>query len=167
MVRTDRVLGTIQQAMEIERFGYGFYNSMRPFVKDTKGQKFISYLANLELQHLHWLEEAYTKQLINMDAFDESEPTNLSLIGRDEIFIEENMPDLFKNFDPVGAVEYAIKVENKSAEFYERYQDLSDDDRLNDLFKNLVDFERDHIKILEKTLDSLKSRGEWEAPPAQ
>ena len=165
MVRTDRVLSTIQQAMEIERFGYGFYNSMRPFVKDAKGQKFISYLANLELQHLHWLEEAYTKQLINMDAFDEAEPTNLSLIAKDEIFLADNMPDIFKNFDAVNAVEYAIKVENKSVEFYDRYQDLSDDDNLNDLFKRLVDFEKDHIKILEKNLESLKSKGEWEAPP--
>jgi len=165
MVRTDRVLGTIQQAMEIERFGYGFYNSMRPFVKDTKGQKFISYLANLELQHLHWLEEAYTKQLINMDAFDEAEPTNMSLIGKDEIFLVDNMPDMFKDFDPVGAIEYAIKVEQKSVEFYERYQDLSDDDNLNELFKKLVDFERDHIKILESQFESLKNNGEWEAPP--
>ena len=165
MAQIDRVLGAIQQAMEIERFGYGFYNSMRPFVKDTKGQKFISYLANLELQHLHWLEEEYTRQLINMDAFEEAEPTNMSLIGKEEIFVGDNMPDIFKKFDPVGAVEYAIQVENKSVEFYERHQDISDDDRLNDLFKRLVDFEKDHITILESNLESLKSKGEWEAPP--
>ena len=165
MAQIDRVLGAIQQAMEIERFGYGFYNSMRPFVKDTKGQKFISYLANLELQHLHWLEEEYTRQLVNMDAFDEAEPTNMSLIGKDEIFITENLPEIFKIFDPVGAVKYAIQVENKSVEFYEQHQDISDDDRLNDLFKELVDFEKDHIEILEINLESLKSKGEWAASP--
>jgi rubrerythrin len=164
MAQIDRVLGAIQQAMEIERFGYGFYNSMRPFVKDSKGQKFISHLANLELQHLHWLEEEYTRQLVNMDALDEAEPTNMSLVGT-EVFVGENMPDIFKKFDPVGAVEYAIQVEIKSVEFYERYQDISDDDRLNDLFKRLVDFEKDHITILESNLESLKSKGEWEAPP--
>lgn len=165
MTEIDRVLGTIQQAMEIERFGYGFYNSMRSFVKDKTGQKFISYLANLELQHLHWLEEEYTRQLINMDTFEEAEPNNISMLAGDEIFITENMPDLFKNFDAVGAVQYAIDVEKKSVEFYDRNQDISDDDSLTALFKRLVDFEKDHIEILEYNLESLRNKGEWQAPP--
>ena len=57
MHEVDRVLGTIQQAIEIERFGYEFYNHMRTFVKDKDGHKLISYIANLEVDHIKWLEE--------------------------------------------------------------------------------------------------------------
>lgn len=59
MTAIDRLLITIQEAIEIEKFGCTFYTNMRSFIKDKDGHKFISHLANLEVDHIKWLGDEY------------------------------------------------------------------------------------------------------------
>ena len=165
MTAIDKVLGTVLQAIEIEKFGYEFYNGMRTFVEDREGQKLISYLGRLEIDHIKWLEEEYDRQLTKLDQLKEEPIVDISLLGKDEIFFADSkLPDVFKDFDPVKATSFAIDIEKRSVEFYEKNQKISDDDAIRDLFKRLADFEKDHIVILENNLKSLETKGLWEAP---
>ena len=165
MSELDKVLATVLQAIEIERFGYDFYNGMRPFVKDREGQKLISYLGRLEVDHIKWLEEEYDRQLAKLDEIKEEPKVDISLLGKDEIFLgDANLPEFFKEFDPVKATSFAIDIEKRSVEFYEKNMNISDDDRTKELFKKLADFEKDHIVVLSNNLKSLQTKGVWEAP---
>jgi rubrerythrin len=162
MSEIEKVLGAVKEAIEIERFGYDFYNSMREFVKDGNGQKLVSYLAGLEVDHIVWLEEEYRRQLEKLDELREEPEVKISLLGKEEIFFgQDKLPEIFKEFDPVKAVSYAIGIENKSVAFYEKSMDISEDDKTKDLFIRLADFERDHIIILEENLKSLQEIGQW------
>lgn len=166
MSEIDKVLGTVKQAIEIERFGYDFYYSMRSFVKDREGQKLISYLAKLEVDHIKWLEEEYERQLKKLDELKEEPTVDISLIGKEKIFLaDDKLPEVFKNFDPVKAISFGIDIEKKSVEFYEKNMEICEDDRTRDLFKRLADFERDHIIILNNNLQSLQNKGLWEVSP--
>ena len=162
MSEIEKVLGMVKEAIEIERFGYDFYNSMREFVKDGNGQKLVSYLAGLEVDHIVWLEEEYRRQLERLDEFREEPEAKISLLGKEEIFLgQDKLPEIFKEFDPVKAISYAIGIENRSIAFYEKSKDISEDDKTKDLFKRLADFERDHVVILEENLKSLQEIGQW------
>jgi rubrerythrin len=168
MSEIDKVLGIVKQAIEIEKFGHDFYNSMRSFVEEREGQLLVSYLARLEVDHIKWLEEEYEKQLSKIEEFDEKATVNLSLLGKDEIFFaDERVSTIFKDFDPVKATSFAIDIEKKSVEFYNKNMDVSEDDRTRDLFKRLADFEKEHIIILTNNLRSLESEGKWEEPPTE
>lgn len=164
MSAIEKKLGMIQQAIEIEKFGHDFYSSMRTHVKDKNGQKLLSFLARFEVDHIKWLEEEYERQLKKLDEFKE-ESINLSLVGKGEIFLTDEVPDMFTDFDPIRANNFAIDVEKRSVEFYEKNIDYADDDQVKDLFKRLADFEKDHIKVLEDNLLNLKSNGRWIEPP--
>jgi rubrerythrin len=162
MSEIEKVLGTVKEAIEIERFGYDFYNSMREFVKDGNGQRLVSYLAGLEVDHIRWLEEEYRRQLEKLDELREEPEAKISLLGKEEIFLgQDKLPEIFTEFDPVKAISFAIGIENRSIEFYEKSKDISEDYKTKDLFMRLADFERDHIIILEENLRSLQEIGQW------
>ena len=161
MTAIDKLLITIQEAIEIEKFGYTFYTNMRSFVKDRDGHKFISYLANLEVEHIKWLEDQYKKQLKKLESFDESKTVDISIIGKDEIFITDNMPQIFKEFDKIKALDFAIGIEKRSVEFYKKNMDIIEDDELKQLFKRLVDFESEHIEILSEAKKNLQTTNNW------
>ncbi len=164
MSEIDKILGTIQQAIEIEKFGYDFYTHMRSFVKDKDGHKLLSYIADLEIDHMKWLEEEYKRQLKKLEEFNEEPAPHISITGKEEIFFKDKLPDIFKKFDSKKALNFAIDVENRSIEFYENNLNQTDDEQLKELFKKLADFERDHISILNNTLKSLESEGAWMSP---
>ncbi|UCG70831.1 MAG: ferritin family protein [Thermoplasmata archaeon] len=165
MTDVDKTLGALLQAIEIEKFGYDFYYNMREFVPDVEGQRLVSYLGKLEIDHINWLEEEYDRQLTKMQDFDEEPKVDISLLGKEKIFLEQkDLPDLFKDFDPQKALDYAIQLEMRSIEFYESNIEISDDDKTRDLFKRLADFERDHIVILSDNLKSLQEKGRWIPP---
>ena len=168
MSEIDKVLGTVKQAIEIEKFGHDFYNSMRTFVKEKDGQVFVSYLAKLEVDHIKWLEEEYERQLGKLTELVEAPAVELSLLGKDEIFFaDERVSTIFKDFDPVKATSFAIDIEKRSVEFYNKNMDISEDDRTKNLFKRLADFEKEHIVILTNNLESLEAEGKWEEPPKE
>lgn len=165
MTNVDKTLGAVLQAIEIEKFGYDFYYNMREFVPDVEGQRLVSYLGKLEVDHIKWLEEEYDRQLTKMQEFDEKPKVDLSLLGKEKIFFDQkDLPDLFSDFDPQKALDFAIQLERRSIEFYESNMDTSDDDKTRELFKRLADFERDHIVILNNNIKSLKEKGRWIPP---
>jgi rubrerythrin len=162
MKETDKVLGLIHQAIEIEKFGYHFYTSMKPFVKDRNGQKMLSHLAKLEIEHMTWLEHEYRHQLEQMEEFEEVPEVNVSLVAEENIFlVDDRIPDVFSTLDHIGALKYAIDIEKRSIRFYRENLELSTDDRLKELFGKLADFEEDHLRILEENMTHLKDAGEW------
>lgn len=161
MTRIDTTLAVIKQAIEIEQFGYEFYNSMRSFVQNRVGQKVISHLANLEVDHIKWLEEEYDRQLDSLDEFDESGNIDVSLEGKNEIFVVDKLTEIFKGTDHEEALEFAINVEHKSMDFYIKNLEITENDALKELFMKLAEFEREHIELLQTNLASVKSGGPW------
>lgn len=164
MTEIDKVLGIVKEAIKIERFGYEFYLSIREFVPDMAGHRFISYLAKLEVDHIKWLEEEYERQLTKLEEFKEEPGLDLSLVAKEDIFLaDDKLPEIFNNFDPQRAISYGIEIEKRSVEFYQKSLEFGDE-RTRELFRRLADFERDHIVILNNNLKSLQTTGRWELP---
>ena len=161
-MQIDITMGTIRRAIEIENFGYGFYNTMRDFVNDRSAQSIISHLAEMELEHMKWLEEEYKRTLQNSDVLNESGAQPISIIAKGEIFLDHRrLPEIFSDFDAVKAIKFAIDIEKRSVEFYKKNQKIIDDYETRNLFGRLADFEKDHIALLTDNLKSLERTGDW------
>ena len=164
MTEIDKVLGIVKEAIKIERFGYEFYLSIREYIPDMEGHRFISYLAKLEVDHIKWLEEEYERQLTKLEEFKEEPRVEISLIAKEDIFLaDDKLPEIFSNFDPQKAISYGIEIEKRSVDFYQKSMEYGDDGT-RELFRKLADFERDHIVILNNNLKSLQATGRWELP---
>jgi rubrerythrin len=157
----DTSLAIIQQAIEIEQFGYNFYNNMRSFVHNRVGQKVISHLVNMEVDHIKWLEEEYDRQLDRLEVLDDTEHIDVSIEGKSEMFVVDRLPEVFRGSGPEEALEYAIEVEKKSMAYYANNMKITDDDNIRQLFHRLADFEKEHIELLDRNLQSLRSGGPW------
>jgi rubrerythrin len=164
MVEINKILGTIQEAIEIEKFGYDFYSNMRLFIKDPDGHKLISHIAKLEIDHIKWLEEEYNRQFPKMDTLRNDEKIGISIEGKSNIFLKDKNIEIFQNFEASKAVKFAIDIEKRSMDFYKQNIELTDDQDLKNLFSKLADFENEHISVLNETLKSLESKNTWASP---
>ena len=117
----DKVLGTLQQAIEIEKYGYNFYTSMRPMVKDNEGQKLIAYLGKLEVEHIDWLEDEYRRQLAKMDGLEEGVEVSISLMAKEEIFLSD---EGLVQHEKYGYVELTAEGEEIAKETIRRHKAL-------------------------------------------
>ncbi len=159
---TDRVLEILTQAIEIENYGYGFYNGMRSYAADGNARSVISHLAGMELDHMKWLEAEYQRILRTTHELDEVGAQPISVTAKGEIFLDNReLPDLFKDFDAAKALRLAIDIERRSVDFYKRNREIVDDDRTRELFTRLADFELDHISLLADNLKNLETTGSW------
>jgi len=161
MEKLEKTLKVIMQAIEIEKYGYDFYTSMRMMVKDPEGVMILSKLAMMELDHAQWLEDAYLDQLHVVDEFDETLEMDLLLEAKEKIFLDDPRVKVFRAFDAVQALDFAIDVEKKSVAFYRDNQEIFEDTRLKELFSKLVDFEAEHIGYLTKLKDSVDAHNSW------
>lgn len=161
-MQIDSTLGIIRQAIEIESFGYGFYHTMRDFTQDRTAQRIISHLAEMELEHMKWLEEEYRRSLQNSTDSIEAKAQPISIIAKGDIFLDrKRLPEIFSDFDALKAIRFAIDIEKRSVEFYKKHEGIINDDTTKNLFNRLADFERDHITLLSENLKSLENTGDW------
>ena len=63
--------------------------------------------------------------------------------------------------DEIAAVEMAIGVEKASVRMYEEVARLTNDMELKMLMQRLVQWEREHQRVLEDNLEYLKRGGSW------
>ena len=164
MTQIDRTLRVIREAVDIERFGYDFYNSLRQQVTEPTGQVVLAFLAGLEVDHMVWLEREYMKQLKSLGAMNENHIDGIQMSAKEEIFIVDKLPEMYRGTDMVKALEFAVQVEERSVRFYTQAAKHSEEHDLKDMFQRLADFELDHVKLLKYNISSLKKKGIWTSP---
>jgi rubrerythrin len=164
MTQIDRTLKVITEAAGIEAFGYDFYNAMRKQVSDPTGQVVLAFLAGLEVDHMVWLEKEYTKQLRTLGNLHEGHIDSIQMAGKEENFIVDSLPEMYRGTDMVKALEFAVEVEERSVKFYRDAMKSAEEEDLRDMFRRLADFELDHVKLLKHNIASLKKKGIWTAP---
>lgn len=166
MAKMDKNLGTLLEAIELEKFGYDYYSKIRTKLDDLTGQKLITYLAKMEVIHIKNLEEEYIRHLKSIDELEKDMIPRFSLIDIENIFQnDEEFIDVLNNYDPIKVTMLAIKIEKRSKKFYEKKLSVSNDDYIKVLFQKLADYENDHIMLLEKNLERLQTKHEWQTPP--
>lgn len=165
MVRIEKTLGVLQQAIEIEKFGYKLYTTLRRNSWGNEARKLLSRLSKFEAGHIKWLENEYERRLNRLEVTSEEDPVRISVPAKAEIFLDdERLAEIIENPDPVEFVEFALDVEKRSVEFYEKNMRGSDDEGTAELLARLVEFEKDHVEILRINMERLEAGESWFVP---
>jgi rubrerythrin len=147
----DSILGIFRSAIDIEKFGIRYYQSLMTVVEDVTGKEMLEYLINAERKHQSYLEQEYDKyKELGLDSLKPLPLDNLDEEGRLAIFAEKL--DEYKPED-VGieaAIKFGINVEQRSIDFYSAAALLMHDFELEEKLNELVKFEEEHLELLQK-----------------
>lgn len=158
----ESVLGILRSAINIEKFGIRYYRAVSNVLEDRGGKELLNYLAEIESDHQRLLEQEYDKQKeLGSEAVKSLPLDNLDDQGNEIIFSEPLEYYEPENVTAVDAVKFGINVEQRSIDFYSSAAKIMNDLLLKETFNKLVDFEKEHLELLNKTLESLEKDGSW------
>jgi rubrerythrin len=158
----DSILGILKSAIDIEKFGIRYYSALSTAVTSETAKSLFVYLKDAEEKHQRTLEDMFdTQKGLGDEVLKQLPLDNLSEEGRLEIFsvdLDEVDPS---SIDTKDALNYGIMIEEKSKRFYNNAAQVVDNIELKETFQKLVDFEDDHLRVLQKNLEEFERTGNW------
>lgn len=155
----DSILGILRSAINIEKFGIRYYQSLMTVVEDVTGKEMLEYLINAEAKHQSYLEQEYDKQkAFGMDSLKQLPLDNLDDEGRLAIFAEQLEEYKPEDVGIEAAIKFGINVEKRSIAFYSAAALLMHDLELKEKLNELVKFEEEHLTLLEKNFNNFLNK---------
>jgi rubrerythrin len=158
----DSILGILQSAISIEKFGYRYYMALSGATQNEEGKSLLDYLASSEKEHQRKLENMFNIQIgIGEEATKPLPLDNLDEDGRLAIF-SEHLDELDPTeVGPIKALNFGIHIEIKSIVFYKSASKVVDNIDVKETFLDLIEFENEHLELLQRNLKELESSGNW------
>ena len=155
----DSILGILRSAINIEKFGIRYYQSLMTVVEDVTGKEMLEYLINAERKHQSYLEQEYdTQKELGMDSLQPLPLDNLDDEGRLAIFAEQLEEYQPEDVGIEAAIKFGINVEKRSIDFYSTAALLMHDFELKEKLNELVKFEEEHLQMLEKNFSQFLNK---------
>jgi rubrerythrin len=153
----------IQEAINLEIFGYYFYNSLKEVIDSDQGKSLLTFLADAEKEHQVTLEELMVKTggEIRSTNVDEIVAEISKNEGIESVFNKLLGMNTLEKMDAIEAVKIGINVEQKSIDFYSLHAETSDNPDIKETFNTFTDIEKKHKEVLEENLNNLENEGVW------
>ena len=136
----------LEKALKFEVEGYYFYKQYSQEISDEKTKKLFELLCDEEKKHYKKISELFQKH-----AFDEYQSFQTRYRGD---YLESGAFEKikFENDKPllIQVKNYAIKKEKDFIEYYGKLRDELLDDGLRQVFDDIIEQEKGHVKLLEK-----------------
>ncbi|MDP2682538.1 MAG: ferritin family protein [Deltaproteobacteria bacterium] len=150
----------VEIASLIERNGFAFYSILADKVEDKAVKDVFKRLAKEEKRHISILENRYYPEAGFGEEITEEELTIEDYVSRaadPKIFTEEiNVEKLVHAIDSVKkAVILAIHTEKYASEYFEGMAEKATTKGGAEMYKELADEERMHVKVLEDIMKSM------------
>ncbi|MFH1403576.1 MAG: ferritin family protein [Candidatus Altiarchaeota archaeon] len=152
-------LEVLETAMRLEKDGLRFYKQASEMFDDTLVKSVFKKLAEDEKHHLDTLEAQY-ESLARFETWmvfqelykgdEESEAVKPKILDEEKLhhMISDGMT-------PKQAVKVGIKLEEDSLHYYSKNARDCDEEQGREMFKKLVEFEKQHLDELKKLLKKM------------
>lgn len=150
-----------EYAIQMEKDGELLYRQLADKPDNTGLKKILNMLADDELKHARTLEQmqmgqtSFYETTILADSkniFEQIRRTGLDSLNTPEGSIYTPQLNLYNQ---------ALKIEQKSIDFYQQKSKEVQDDYQKKLFQKLVDEEKKHYFLIDKIIDFLTSPRNW------
>ena len=141
---------------EVICLAYGLEEGLRKFYSmsiklaiDPKVAGVLSKLAEIEVKHKQRLFDIYLRidpTDVNLEAFEDSVTTELVEGGFEPDKLLEQSKPVFKK--AAGVLDFAMTLEAQAMDLYMRYAEISEDPAVKNLFFNMANEEKAHLKSL-------------------
>jgi len=152
------LLEGLETGLNNEIVGEEFYTKTADEAKDEFTKNTFIHLAKDEMDHIKRIKNfVETKKAgkIEKEIKQRNPKSGLKFFGM-SVKKFKKKKEKFKR-KKFGPYKFAIEIEIKSYELYQRLLDKSKDKKTKELFKFLIKEEKTHKKILEETLNFMKS----------
>ncbi len=145
----DAVRATLLRAIQIEARNAGVYDSLAQLFQgyDDSVTAIFREMAGEERQHGTELEHRYQERFGPM-AVPEQEPREV--IEAPDLDDPEAM--IFDSMSVEQALETGLRAEQTAREFYRRESSRAPDLKLQEVYKELAEFEETHVRLLQGKL---------------
>lgn len=153
-----RVTEALKQAMQAEQEGNHFYLMAASNTQDPKGQEVFRQLAEDEVMHFNFLKGQY-KAFTETGKADGSLklPKKASPDASHPIFSDEIKKRIGNAHYEMTALSVGAQLELSAVQFYETEAKAAKGDSVVEtFFKDLADWEREHLNALQGQADMLK-----------
>jgi rubrerythrin len=149
--KRDQLLKVLKQAIRVESDGYHFYRIAAQKTQDPKGKRIFASLAQDELDHgsvlkgLYQAMEDTSEYKFKRKRWGKKESITRS---KSPIFSAEFKRKMKGEHFALSALRIGQLLERNSIHFYSRNAKRTKHPELKSLFNFLVQWERDHLKVL-------------------
>jgi len=153
----NNILDILKEAISIEIYGKEYYSIFSEVVEEENAKSIFKGLAGDEGDHRVLLEKEYRKvsgKSLEAGVMDEKNREKAR-----QVFPESLEP--MNITETQEALKIGIRTEERSIELYSNSAQETGIRSSKDLFLTLVDFEKEHKKILEDALYYLGQEGSW------
>ncbi|MCS7286415.1 MAG: ferritin family protein [Anaerolineae bacterium] len=169
-------LSILALAVKNEKMGKDFYSEASRRSLDDRGRRTFAYLAQMEEEHLRILLAEYEairqgkSWLSRQEALEEGKKLDISQLPEPEEAPEgfflppfifpppEEAPGLKGD---VAALEYALKLEERSYALYKEARDKTSAPAGKEVYSLLMEEENRHYKVLREALEYLVANQTW------
>lgn len=154
-------MGLLAAAIRVETFGREFYQRLSDCIRDKEGKLILRGLSRDEKEHRLWLARQVDRIFPGKDVSTIRPDPSYADVVPAKAFPDLSEGSCLSPKDEIAAVEMAIGVEKASVRMYEEVARLTNDMELKMLMQRLVQWEREHQRVLEDNLEYLKRGGSW------
>ncbi len=147
----------LRVAIATERSGREFYARAARLTRDARGRRIFKKLAGEEDDHLARLEARY-RELLDADPQLASEPEFLFFKTAANGLFAAGAEELSRGVDDRRALQIGIRCERGSHEFFKRYGERFEESLGKRVFLEFADEEREHLDLLMREYEALKTR---------
>jgi len=154
----EKVLDILKQAILLEKRGFSFYSNVAEKTDDPDIRRVFQVMADEETLHVKFLSDQFsnydkTKSFVKADL-----PENVS-DGIAGLVLSEDVKNKISaaGFE-AAAIAAAIDMEKRAIEIYSKQAEEATDPNEKELFAWLADWEKTHLKILNKLDEELKEK---------
>ncbi len=149
MEKNELAIEELIRALQAEKWGYEFYLGASQRAKDLKAKKIFLRLTQEEIDHQLALKKLLEKMGEDWDIKD---ITPMAMPGIELPSLKEIAK---KEISDKEALEIGIKMEEAAIKFYTELGRMVNDKEDKNFFRQLVDFEKEHLTSLQKSYSAI------------
>ncbi|KAB3533524.1 ferritin-like domain-containing protein [Alkaliphilus serpentinus] len=162
----QKYINILKYAMEMEKQGHHFYKTNAERFSSATAKELFERLAEVELDHYHFLEEQLNYYIKFNQLQDYSLDSNREADLFDKRFEAENIEQsLHDSLTPdLTILRMAYLIERDYAEFYKKQSEEAEDKNIVKLFKTLATWEEGHQELFKAEYDRRMEEyinGQW------
>lgn len=150
-------MNALDLARKMETDAIQFYTEAAAKTKHAVGKKMFLSISEDEKRHLEMIAQVARGLSIG--------PRDLTPMQRVRTVFEEHKDEMMKKVaaskDEMEAFTIALRMEKEGEALYQQYLDAAKTDKEKDLFRRLIEEERQHYAIFSNSLQFLADTGNW------
>lgn len=157
-MENTQVLEILKQAILLEKRGYAFYSTVAGQTADPEMRHIFQVMADEETLHVKFLSDQFasydkSKSFVKVDLPDLDNDNIANLVLSEEVKKKISAAGF-----EAAAIAAAIDMEKRAIEIYSKQAEKSVDPNEKNLYQWLADWEKTHLKILNRLDEELKEK---------